>query len=238
MFEEIIEAKSLDDGLAQLAARNFDALFLGPSIQIERTNPFFERAAKVSRAQDCAYVAIFKDFLSGTDLVKRSQAHATVSDKSSKRVFTEAIVRAVLMACDDSPWPGVKLDEDGSILVSDNGVWRKFESDGETASPELTNASAGMAALLSSGVLTILADACGEKVQEETQEELSRLMAKIMAADTAEESDATEDLGGVAAATRRAVQEWLLDKDYMGPNEASKVLKKKLLQLQTLPSSE
>lgn len=227
MFEEIIEAKSLDDGLQQLASRDFDALFLGPSIQIERTDAFFEQATEVSRAKDCAFICIFRDFLSGSEIIKASKAHVTVSDTCTKRAFTEAIVRAVLMACDSSPWPGVKLDSEGSILVSENGVWRKFDAENEGGGE--SDGTQGVSSLLGSGVLKILADCCAEEVKEETHDEFSRLIAIIIASDSDEvSSPAPED---TRAQTRQAVQEWVLDKDYMGPKEASRVLKKKLLAI-------
>jgi len=230
MFEEIVEGKSLNDGLEQLAMRPFDALFLGPSLQIERSDAFFGQAKRVSLAKDCAFVSIFRDTLEGSTLVENSIAHVTVSDKATKRLFTESIVRAVLLACDESPWPGVRLDGDGNLMVSEKGVWRKVGGKIEAISPEARDPqSPDLSSLLTPKVLETLANACGERVEAETPEELSRLLGKILVSDGVGDSSVDDPL---SVATRRVVQEWALDKDYMGIKEASKVLKRKLLELQ------
>ncbi|MCB0322428.1 MAG: hypothetical protein KDD69_02610 [Bdellovibrionales bacterium] len=220
LFEEIIEAQSLPDAFERLKGRSFDACFLGPSLQIEATASFLERAKEVSKANDCAFVLIYRAAVETTAFVQESPAHSVVVGDATKRAFSEATIRAVLLACENSPWPGVRLDQDGSLLVKEGDIWRKVSS--EPPRPVRSTPAS-----LPSGVgQELLASLEVMDEEDSTSNELLRLLRKVL------ESPLPVDDGTDEARFARyvfaAVEEWKEEAKNLGAKDAGRNLRRKL----------
>lgn len=126
LFEEIIEAKSLEDALERIQIRSFDACLVGPSVSLDLVNPFIRKAKPRSYAKDCALVAIIKR---DNDPSSLTDAHAIVKIPCTRQAFFEAVVRGVLLAGAGQGWPGVKLSDDGSVMFLEGSEWKILKGD-------------------------------------------------------------------------------------------------------------
>lgn len=130
LFEEIVEASSLEDGLKKIENRSFDACLVGPSVSLNSVNSFIKNARQRTYAKDCAMVAVIKRDLDPSTLV---DAHAIAKVPCTKQAFFEAVVRGVLLAGAGMKWPGVKLGDDGSVMFMEGGEWKVLKSDSNVA---------------------------------------------------------------------------------------------------------
>jgi hypothetical protein len=130
MFEEIIEARSLSDGLMKLHEEEYDACIVGSSVSRGRARAFVDRAAVMSKTQDCAFIALVKDrdelvLLSADD----SKFHATLAWPCSRRDFTQSLVLAVVSANADCSWAGILVPSDNEL--ADVEDFEEYESAAE-----------------------------------------------------------------------------------------------------------
>ena len=126
IFENIIEASSIDDGHEKIHIRSFDACLLGPSVSLDLVSSFIKKAKPRSLAKDCAFIAVIKRDLDPTEL---TEPHSVARVPCTKQAFFESVVRGVLKANKGTAWPGFKLGDDGSVMFLDGGQWKVLKGD-------------------------------------------------------------------------------------------------------------
>lgn len=110
LFEEVVEAKSLIDGLAMLEMQEVDAIFLGPSVTFEKAAEFIQQGIKRGRSKDCAFVAVISPENQERELYEKSGVHGIIQRPFSRHVFTENVVKAIVKVNAGSPWKGILLN--------------------------------------------------------------------------------------------------------------------------------
>lgn len=140
LFENIVEAKSLDDGIRIVAAHRFDAVFLGASLTQEKAVNLLTQIVSCCFSKDCALLIIASRQLSDTELYITAGAHRVISIPCPRSVFAEGVVRGVVSANANSPWTGIVLNADarGENLFGEEKVGNARGSAGPepTASPQ------------------------------------------------------------------------------------------------------
>lgn len=126
LFEDIIIAESVQDAIAKLSARSFDACFIGPTLSPEMGLQYIEEFRKASISSDCALIAISKELV---DQTLFSEADASFSTPCSKRAFFGHTVKGILKSNKNTVWPGVRLTEHGTVEFNEDGIWRNLDSD-------------------------------------------------------------------------------------------------------------
>jgi hypothetical protein len=124
LFENIIEAESLEDAKQKLQTTSFDACIFGSSLSQTLISSFIKQIKSKILTRECAFIGILKVNIDTKDLI---ELHSTVRKPYTKKEFFETVVRGVLLANHGTSWPGFKLGADGSVLILDSGEWRVLE---------------------------------------------------------------------------------------------------------------
>lgn len=103
LFDKIIEAQSLSDGVQKVRTLNFDVCFVGTSISIEKANDFLTQASQNSLAKDCSFVVVANEE-NQEQANNLNVAHGVLSWPSSRAKFQKGIVKSVVKANQNSPW--------------------------------------------------------------------------------------------------------------------------------------
>ncbi len=119
LFEEVIEAQSLRNGLQLLDLQNVDALILGPSVSPVKAAAFIERGKQSVSSSDCAFIATI-NAAEGAEAAAKglyaAGAHAVIIRPCTKMVFTEGIIRGVVAANANGAWAGILLSAEAKGL--------------------------------------------------------------------------------------------------------------------------
>ncbi|MFN8389679.1 MAG: hypothetical protein U0136_05260 [Bdellovibrionota bacterium] len=108
LFEEIVEAKSLSDGLMKLYSDEFDACIIGASVNRVRAKDFVTRAVQASKGKDCAFIALVSEPDESVVLADTEKFfHAEVQWPCSRRTLKDGIVLAVSNANSESGCKGI-----------------------------------------------------------------------------------------------------------------------------------
>ena len=122
LFEEILESSSLVRVAKQLQTIRFDACIFGPSLSAQNIGNFISKQRPYLLSEDCAFIAIVaKDRTMHRNL--EAHASAVALWPSTKRSFMEVCVKGILRANEGTVWPGVKLNDDGQIIILKDGAW-------------------------------------------------------------------------------------------------------------------
>lgn len=155
LFENIVEAKSIDDGRKIISGHAADALLLGPSVSLAKATSFLQAAKSESLSKDCALVAILPR---DTTVVERETshrmqllsagAHGVIETPCTKMAFTEQMVRAVVKANANSPWTGILLNAEKNGIDPFSGA--KSAPRADSLSSVASKASPDLRAILES----------------------------------------------------------------------------------------
>lgn len=104
LFEDIIEAKSLDDAVYLLIHRQPDACFVGPTISPDKAIEFIRDGKKKIHTGDCAFVAIIEENPLMRDNLLANGAHEVIERPCSKYTFTMGVIAAIIRANAGHPW--------------------------------------------------------------------------------------------------------------------------------------
>lgn len=113
LFENIVEAKSLSDGLKLLASEAVDVCLLGPSLNVANVARFIEQGTASEKSKDCAFVALNQNDPQRAGELSACGAQRVLHLPASKRQLSEEIVRAVIAANKNSPWSSILLNAEG-----------------------------------------------------------------------------------------------------------------------------
>lgn len=116
LFEDVLEARSLSDGLTMLTRYDVDACFFGPSVTVDRCQEFIKKVADGKRSLDCAIVAVVSDPEVPDAVFLDRGAHGVIKKPCTRQRFTEAVIRAVVRANANSPWVSLAKEIFGDTL--------------------------------------------------------------------------------------------------------------------------
>ena len=119
LFEEVVEAQSLRNGLQLLDLQNVDVLILGPSVSPTKAAEFIQRGKQSVSSRDCAFIATIRASDTAKNAAEdlyKAGAHAVISRPCTKMVFTEGIVRGVVAANANGAWAGILLSAEAKGL--------------------------------------------------------------------------------------------------------------------------
>ncbi len=126
IFENILEAASLDDAEKKISTISFDACVLGPSTNPETGKEFINKNKKLALSKDIAFVYVVKFEVDDAPYVG---AHGIAKTPSVKKKTLTDFAKAILTANKNLAWPGIKLNEDGQIMMLDGAEWKVIKSD-------------------------------------------------------------------------------------------------------------
>jgi hypothetical protein len=122
LFDYVVEATSIGNGLGMIEAQEGDAYFIGPSVTKERVFEFLEKGDKAKLSKDLAFVVIADTLLEGPEEFLEKGAHGVIRRPYSKAVFTEGTIRAVIAANGNGAWATMVKKQGGQIFEGVDGV--------------------------------------------------------------------------------------------------------------------
>ena len=131
LFEQVTQPKSLDHAERQIKGLAFDACVVGPAINREKAANFITSVKGNTYSADCAFIATLYPSRWDERGDISVEYHSVSKVGHTRREFFDGVVIGILKACKDSPWPGVKLNENGQILVANDDNWTPL-SDADT----------------------------------------------------------------------------------------------------------
>ena len=118
LFQNVIEAGSLDEGAASVSESAIDACVLGPSVSRERATEFIAKGAQSKSSPECAFVVAVHSATSTAELTDYEGAHGLAKLPCSRVQLADTIVNAVVKANANSPWRVIRekaLAESGAL---------------------------------------------------------------------------------------------------------------------------
>lgn len=219
LFENVMEAGSLLDASRNISSLEFDACIVGPSLSDNLVSDFLSKAKPQSKAIDCAFIVIVKPEKEKD--CSFPEAHQVLPLPPSTRVLFESIVKAILLAGRGSPWPGIKLSDDGCISLLEDGIW-KVMSESRDAGIE----NEGCYELPSDFILTgdkeSIKNFC-ESIPRTPKDKIEKIIKGLLAGSGSSNSDPFIPF------FVDAIKEWQADMKFMTLKEASQALKARLL---------
>lgn len=215
LFEDIMEASSVDDGGRKVCNINYDACIIGSTISQDLAHNFLETYKKQTLAKDCAFICIVRDGFG--DPMAYPQAHGVVVIPCVKQKMFEGMARAILTASNGVGWPGVKLAEDGSIMLLENGEWKVFSE----CEPVLVREELPPGFVLS-GDRDSIEKFC-EAIPKTPKDKVEKIIMGLLSGSGSNGSDPFIPF------FIAAIKEWQTDMTFMSLKEASQNLKNRLL---------
>lgn len=111
LFDDIVDAKSLDGGKQFLKMNQTDACVIGPSTTVSTGLKFIAEMSKSAFSEDCAYLAIVESGSDSFEQYANGGAHWVLETGYSRKSLFEAIINAVVRANENSPWRGVLISQ-------------------------------------------------------------------------------------------------------------------------------
>lgn len=221
LFDEIVQAKFVDDGLNLLRHRRIDACFIGPSITAAKAIEFIVKGRKIPNAKDCAFIVVLTDEQVDPRPFMDSGCHQVILKPCSKRKFCEGIVRGVLAANADGIWAGIALaalEQQGGKVNEGERLARQVYSNVEPALKKIVNGYKAKVLSLNS---------YGEP-NEEAQAAIEQLFSQVM------KSHAESEIAGeFAAFFKTMLHEWFVDLASTNEKIATSALRRKMSGFRT-----
>jgi hypothetical protein len=236
LFDQIVEAGSIGDGLTAIRTQPTDACVVGPSVTTAKACDFFRKCTECSYSKDCAFIAVVDQAnAAAADELRASGAQAIVVRPFTKQALFDGVVSAVIGANAASPWRAIK---DGEVPAEPA---RQPEPQSEPAKPTgmsaelvaaLSNAVSSAASLLRSianGVQcgVYLHDAAGNPTRK-SQQALQSVVRQIVR-EIGEAEGQTADFG---AFLEQAFTRWFCDLRDHNSKEANNRLRMALVSYQ------
>ncbi len=215
LFEQIMEATSVSDAGKKICSINFDACILGPRISPSMANEFIVTYKPQALAKDCAFIQVVNEGTEDTNV--SPDAHGIVVIPCKRSVMFEGMAKAILIASKGVGWPGVKLSEDGGILLLENGKWKAF-SDCE---PLMDQHRLPQEFVLRGDRESI--ERFCEAIPHTPKDRIEKVIHNLLA-----DSSSTEENPFIPFFLA-SIKEWQVDITFMSLKEASQALKARLL---------
>lgn len=118
LFENIVEALSLRDGLEQLATSAFDACIVGNTVSKPNAVDFLVRAQQISQSPDCAFIVLARDGDEAIVMPAPVQDCHTLQWPCSAKALFDGIVIAVVKSNSERTWTGVLQSSEPASAVT------------------------------------------------------------------------------------------------------------------------
>ncbi len=105
LFENIVEADSLDHGASSIRDSDADACIVGPSVTLERADQFIESLSDRTRSEDCAFLRLVAPERADEECGK---SHVVAAYPRSKAQFADSVVEAVVKANASGAWAALR----------------------------------------------------------------------------------------------------------------------------------
>lgn len=220
LFDTIIEAKYVDEGITLLRKEIIDACFFGPTVSKTTIIDFLKKSSSIVTAEDCAFISILRDDEeSELQPLLDNGIHGAICQPYSKKAFADMVVRAVVSANKDGIWAGI------SLLLGDN------KDEDQAARDEMLRFAASALRRATKGLNDIIAlyrskhyglDEYGEP-STETLGALEKITEEILGALS---SDEVPD--GFRSHFRQSIKQWFVDVVETNPRMAQEKLRKHL----------
>lgn len=103
LFDNVLEAQSLSDGIEKIKTINLDACFVGSSVTPNNAESFLGKAAKASISEDCSFIVVVNE--ENKEAAKYiSNAHGVIDWPCNRENFTKGVIKSVVKANNNSPW--------------------------------------------------------------------------------------------------------------------------------------
>lgn len=213
IFESILEAASLDDAEKKISTISFDACVLGPSTNPETGKEFINK--KLALSKDIAFIYVVKFEVDDAPYIG---AHGIAKTPSIKKKTLTDFAKAILTANKNLAWPGIKLNEDGQIMMLDGAEWKVIKSDDDKKE---TRKALSENFKLSGDKESIekFCDSINTTPKSRIEAIIKSLILESSNTDTQE----------FASYFLQAINEWKTDMTFMTLKEASSALKERLL---------
>ena len=218
LFEDIMEASSVADGGKKIANISYDACIIGSSISVDMANEFLKTYKPKVLSKDCAFIRIIRD--GEGDPYAYPEAHGVVAIPSNRQKMFEGMARAILIASNGVGWPGVKLAEDGSIMLLEDGEWKVFGD----CEPVHIREELPPGFVLSGDRESII-KFC-ESLPKTPRDKVEKIIMGLLSGNG---SQASDPFVGFFIS---AIKEWQSDMTFMSLKEASQALKTRLLSFE------
>lgn len=107
LFENIVEAASLRDGIEQLATSSFDACIVGTSVTPSKAIDFISRAQQATQGRDCAFIVLAREGDEAIVMPASAAPCHTVQWPCTTKSLFDGIVIAVVKSNGEKSWTGV-----------------------------------------------------------------------------------------------------------------------------------
>ncbi len=98
LVRQVVEAKSIEDGLQQLSSRRLDICFLGPSLRESAALTILQQGKLISRKETCAYIVVFGEEKRSPTLFKNAGAHAYLEFPYALPALRDVLKESVIAA--------------------------------------------------------------------------------------------------------------------------------------------
>ena len=224
LFEDILEAKSLNDAEVLLERHRPDACFIGPSVSPDRAIEFITAGKKKDGLNDCAFIALINMDPAVRENLLQNGAHRVIERPYSKFLFVKEVINAIIAANEGHPWKALAVSL-GLIQEEENlsapAINPLLAASQPAAAGEIP-ATTDFNKLLSSLNLNDLG-AAGGTPSLGTIEKIKGLINSLLP----ERSDGAS-LQELRMFLEGEIQQWITDQQVVSREMATKNLKRKL----------
>ncbi len=238
LFENLIEAKSLDNGLQLIENHAVDACFIGPAVSLAKAATFIQQASASELSKHCAFITIAAGENIDRAALELAGSHQVIDTPYSKMKFAECIVRGVAKANAGSKWAGILLnaEQDNVNLFSHEIVGiispnpkppPSFDEEPQTSTQRMGTALLKASPQMKQIIKKIESGAFGVdpdgNPDRRAKEALEKLVSTILG-----ETDIGQKTDGFSAFFESALFQWFKDVNIYGTKDANEELKKRL----------
>lgn len=228
LIRELIEARSVSDGLASLAELNHSACFVGPTLSEKIAVDFLKTAATVSLNRSCAFVAIVNESASSAEVLRQAGATATLSKPFHVGTFATVVKQAVIEA---------RVRSRFSPLDMTRGTKRKAAVDDlanlglSQLIQQLSDGLTEVAEKIAKGALTIKKDGTASMA---TRDAIRLAIEQaLLSSATAELPCSPEEIGTFDHYFVASTVQWFTDRVHLDQSKSTEALRQRLLSFST-----
>jgi YD repeat-containing protein len=111
LFQNVVEAPSVQDGLRLMGSEEVDLCIVGPSVTTDVASDFLARCQETRLSKDSALIAVTSNDGEAISCLRKSGAQAVIQRPFTKQMFLVSVVDSVIEANAASPWRAVRAQE-------------------------------------------------------------------------------------------------------------------------------
>lgn len=158
LFDQVVEAPSIRDGLKIMSAEEADVCIVGASVSTDIACDFLLKCQECRLSKDCALVAVASVDTDSAVRLQAAGALQVLARPFTRRKLFDAVVDAVVQANANSPWRIVRQQElTGEVPPAVDLPWVAHEETPEERPATPLQAAMRRAAASASGLLREIA---------------------------------------------------------------------------------